>query len=86
VAFSRDGRRLLTGDATGNAWFWDVPPDAVEGSRERFKLWVQVSTGQELDADTGQTRLLDFVNGDAQRRRLAELGGPIIYDPSQERR
>jgi len=50
----------------------------VEGQLVRFKLCVQVSTGQELDADTGRLRVLDFATWDARRRRLAELGGPIL--------
>jgi hypothetical protein len=49
----------------------------VDGERERFKLWVEVSTGQELDADD-RIRSLDFATWDARRQRLAELGGPIL--------
>jgi WD40 repeat protein len=78
VAFSPDGRRILTGDATGKAWLWDAVQPAAEGNLERFKLWVEVSTGQELDADAGRIRVLDFATWDARRRRLAELGGPIL--------
>jgi WD40 repeat protein len=78
VAFSPDGRHILTGDTTGCAWLWDARQPVVEGDRERFKLWVEVSTGQELDADTGSNRAMDFATWDARRRRLAELGGPIL--------
>jgi hypothetical protein len=78
VAFSPDGRRILTGDATGRAWLWNAEQPVVEGQRERFKLWVEVSTGQELDADTGRIRVLDFATWDARRRRLDEVGGPIL--------
>jgi WD40 repeat protein len=78
VAWSSDGHRILTGDATGKAWLWDAVQPVVEGQRERLKLWVEVSTGQELDADTGRIRVLDFATWDARRRRLAELGVPIL--------
>jgi hypothetical protein len=50
----------------------------VAGQSERFKLWIEVSTGQELDADTGRIRVLDLASWDARRRRRGELGGPIF--------
>jgi hypothetical protein len=39
---------------------------------------VEVCTGQEMDAGTDHIRVLDFATWDARRRRLAELGGPIL--------
>jgi WD40 repeat protein len=52
-------------------------PQAVEGSPERIKCWVEVITGMELDAD-GAGHLLEPDAWRKRKARLEELGGPPI--------
>lgn len=74
MAFSPDGRSVLTGSADRTAQFWDVPAP-VEGTVERIVLWVQVLTGMELD-DEGEAHPLDAATWQQRRQRLQECGGP----------
>jgi WD40 repeat protein len=52
-------------------------PQAVEGSPERLKCWVEVITGMELDAD-GAAHMLGPDAWKKRKQRLEELGGPPI--------
>jgi tetratricopeptide (TPR) repeat protein len=79
VAFSRDGRFLLTADGR---WMrrWDAPaplPDDVP----RLAAWVEAATGLELD-ERGAIRPLDRSAWLERRGRLEQLGGPPSTDPA----
>jgi WD40 repeat protein len=73
VAFSPDGKWILTGSSDGNARLWRVPT-VVEGDIERITLWVQVNTGAEL-VQTSR-RILRADDWQKKQQRLEELGGP----------
>jgi WD40 repeat protein len=73
VAFSPDGRTLLTGCEDGLARFWEVPAP-LEGEAERIAVWVRVLTGMELD-DNDAVRVLDAAAWRRWRQRLEQLGG-----------
>jgi WD40 repeat protein len=73
VAYSPDGKTILTGSRDKTARLW-TPPAPVEGEVERMALWTQVMTGLELDAD-GVARVLDAPTWQRRRQRLQELGG-----------
>jgi len=78
VAFSPDGRLLLTSDLT-TLRLWDVPaplPDDLP----RLAAWVEATTGLELDAQ-GSIRTLDGDAWQERRRRLDQLGG-LPPDPA----
>jgi WD40 repeat protein len=73
VAFSADGRTARTASGSvsapvGHACSWPVPRP-VEGVPSRVTLWVQVTTGMELD-ERGTARLLDAA---AWRQRAAKM-------------
>jgi WD40 repeat protein len=73
LAFSPDGRRLITGGADGLARCWKVP-GPVEGHVEQLACWARVETG--LDFDEGDAVVpLDGGTSWDLRRRLVELGG-----------
>jgi WD40 repeat protein len=75
VAFSSDGKTMLTGSADKTARLWRVP-QPIAGDPERIILWAQVITGLELD-EYGGTRGLDAATWEKRRQRLQELGGPL---------
>jgi hypothetical protein len=73
AAFSPDGRQFIT------AWsnpvkVWDVPAP-LEGEAERIRLWVEVTTGLEVDAG-GAVVELDAKAWQERQERLQKLGGP----------
>jgi WD40 repeat protein len=74
VAFSPDGRTVLTGSRDGTARLWRVPVP-IEGDVDRITLWTQVITGMELD-EWGTIRFLDGQRWREYRERLQGLGGP----------
>ena len=49
-AFGPDGRTVLTGSKDGTARLWEAPAVPAGGSA-RFRLWAEVLTGMELDAE-----------------------------------
>jgi WD40 repeat protein len=68
LAFRADGKALVTGCADRTVRVWKLPVPVV-GPAEQITLWVQVITGQELDA-AGAARLLDAAEWRERRRRL----------------
>jgi WD40 repeat protein len=74
AAFAGGGQLLATGDDSRAVRLWELPAP-VAGTPERVRLWVELLTGMELDAQGALTSLgADAVQ--ERRRRLDELGGP----------
>jgi WD40 repeat protein len=73
MAFSPDGKSLLTANR-GFLWKWRAPLPRTE-SLERLKLWVEVTSGMEMD-DTGTVHYLDAGRWRARHEQLQRLGGP----------
>jgi WD40 repeat protein len=86
VAFWPDGRTIVTtmddaglGQSSGgSAHYWSTP-SALVGSAEQVEVWVQTSTGMELDSKGGM-RLLTPDEWQARHRRLQEVGLPRFSD------
>jgi WD40 repeat protein/serine/threonine protein kinase len=74
VACQPGGRAVLTGSADRTARLWELP-GTVEGDPERLRLWVEVCTAMELDAN-GVMHWLDAEAWEKRRARLERLGGP----------
>ncbi len=74
VAFTPDGRRMISLSVNGEFRSQDVPL-SLSGDAERIRCWVELLTGMELDP---QGTLHDLSTDDLQQRRerLRELGGP----------
>jgi WD40 repeat protein len=72
AAFRPDGKTVLTG-TWDRAFLWGVPVPA-EGEVERLRLWVEVSTGLELDDGGGMVEL-NAGTWRRRRERLQRLGG-----------
>ncbi len=78
VAFSPDGLRLAVGGVHGCIAWWHTPLP-LAGDAERVRLAVEVLTGMELGAGD-VTRPLAADALDQRRRRLEELGGPLLIN------
>ncbi len=76
VAFSPDGKTVLMSSLDHIARLWELPV-AVAGDVERIILWIQVTTGLELD-DQGVVWTLDAGTWQRRRQKLEQLGGPPI--------
>ena len=76
VAFSPDGKMVLTGSHDNIARLWHISP-AVPAKAERIRGWVEVQTDQYWDGQ-GVLRSLSFDDWLARRKRLDQLGGPPI--------
>jgi WD40 repeat protein len=82
VAFWPDGRTIVTttdkaglGQASaGKAHYWSMP-ETLHGTDEQIELWVQTSTGMQLDAKGGM-RLLKSEEWQSRHRRLHAIGRP----------
>jgi WD40 repeat protein/tRNA A-37 threonylcarbamoyl transferase component Bud32 len=74
VAFTADGRRMMSLSVNGEFRAQDVP-SSLNGDAERIRCWVEVLTGMELDAE-GTIRELDADVLQRRREKLRELGGP----------
>jgi tetratricopeptide (TPR) repeat protein len=74
VAFSPDGRFLLTYNYANSPRLWDAPAPLPEDA-PRLAAWVEAVTGLELD-ERGSVRVLDRDAWQERHRRLAQLGGP----------
>jgi WD40 repeat protein len=75
VAFSPDGKTVLTGSMDKTARLWRVQPP-LEGAVEQITLWLAVRTGTELDED-GVVHVLDAETWQKHRQRLQTEGGPL---------
>jgi tetratricopeptide (TPR) repeat protein len=73
VAFTRDGRAVLTGstDDTARVWAISELPDDLP----RLTTWVEYFTGLEVDGQ-GRVRTLDNAAWRQRRERLNREGGP----------
>jgi WD40 repeat protein len=71
--FRPDGRAVLTGTSE-RTHLWAVPVPVV-GDADRIRLWVEVTTGLELDAD-GAVVELDAKTWRKRGDHLQKLGGP----------
>jgi Flp pilus assembly protein TadD len=76
VAFSPDGKAVLTSSGDKPARLWRVPV-AFKGDAKRMKLWTQVLTGTEMD-DHGGLRVLDAKTWQQRRKQLMQLGESVI--------
>jgi hypothetical protein len=73
VTFRQDSTALLQ-PCFGPDRAWPIPPP-WKGPAERIRLWVEVNTGQELDAG-GAVVELGAGAWEQRRQRLQQLGGP----------
>jgi WD40 repeat protein/serine/threonine protein kinase len=74
AAFTENDSQIITGTSAGTTYNWEVSRSPMEGDVERIELWLQVSTGMELDAD-GEVHPLDPESWQQRRKRLDESGG-----------
>jgi WD40 repeat protein len=75
VAFSPDGKTVLTGSWDKTARLWRLP--RIAGDPERVALWAQVVTGIDLD-EHGEPVTLGAAEWHQRRQRLENLGGPPL--------
>ena len=73
VAFAGN-TQVRTGTTTGVVRLWHATLSPLEGDVERITLWLQVTTGLELDAE-GALNALDITTWKQRRGRLRALGG-----------
>jgi WD40 repeat protein len=73
VACHPASRTVLTGSKDETARLWRIPLPWVNDAR-RVRLYVEVSTGLEMDG-FGGVRWLDAVSRERRRQALQELGG-----------
>jgi WD40 repeat protein/serine/threonine protein kinase len=71
---SADGKTALTGGYDETARLWQVP-QPLRGDPERIKLWSEVCTGLEVDAQAA-VHLLDPLTWRERYDRLYQFGGP----------
>lgn len=71
LAFRNNDTQLITGTATGKTRVWDVTSQQLEGSTEDIRLQLAVTTGMELEFESGEIRVLDAETWKAKRQQLA---------------
>jgi WD40 repeat protein len=74
-AFSFDGDQILLVDRDGEIQMWDAPPGPLEGDLRQISCWVEVVTGLQLDAETGDILVLDGPSWRKRRKQLTAVGG-----------
>ena len=72
VAFSPDGKTVLTGSRDKTARLWDV--SELPDNPQHIATWVEVLTGLELD-ELGAVKVLDTATWRERREQLGTLGG-----------
>ncbi len=77
MAFSADGKTVLTGSMDGSARLWEVAFQPLEGTVERVVLWIQLITGMEVDP-SGAVHVFDPETWRQRSQRLEDLGGPPV--------
>jgi WD40 repeat protein len=75
AAFVENDSQIMTGTSAGTVRIWDVSRSPLRGNVERIELWLQVSTGMELD-DAGEIHPLDPESWHERKKLLEEQGGP----------
>ena len=74
VAFSPDGRTVLSGGQENTAYLWDVPTPVDDPIRQ-VERSIQISTGMEL-LDDGSLHILDSSGWNERRERVREAREP----------
>jgi WD40 repeat protein len=78
VAFSPDGKAVLTGSADRTARLWDF--SELPDNQERISTWVEVITGLEL-GEFGSVNVLNNTTWSERREKLETQGGPPTTVP-----
>jgi WD40 repeat protein len=76
LAFSPDGKAILTGSYDETARLWSVPAP-VRAAVKQVTVWAQVVTGLELD-EHDEIRVLEPETWQQRRQRLEALGGAVL--------
>jgi WD40 repeat protein len=81
VAFSPDGKSVITGSADGTVWRRDIAaelPDGLDGVAN----WVEALVGLTLD-ETGSIQVLDNATWLERREKVKRQGGPPATSPGR---